>query len=282
MIRKFYLENRTGDRFDFQIPNKQLLADVSDLGFSQSNSVVNVEDINILTNVDTVLTSISGTLILNNYERYTDFMEFLDVNDKDDPFKFIYQPPNAAEEFATFVLVNTVSKTEIVNNRLDIPISFDRITNWFLDRNINVIINNASDGKEYAFKRPYKYVSSNKGTATIVVEGRNEVPLNIIIDGVAKDPSIQLFVNDVLYSVIDLTINVGVNEKVIINADPLDQKIVFVDSLGVETNIYDTQYIDFSKQIFIYMQRGVNKIVYTTDVAGAAVLLEYRIEKRGV
>lgn len=113
MVREFYIENETGQRFSMMdIENGCFLHSPTGLGYSYDIEYAQIGN-DFIQNIRKLTQGqISGELIFKNYDNYKNFIDFIESAEN---LKFVYKLPfeNGLREFFKDVDISNVDKSEI-------------------------------------------------------------------------------------------------------------------------------------------------------------------------
>ena len=277
--REFILVNKNGDRWSFQQFDDYFGFNPSGLGVTKSNSYIRVKDDYLLTQQIFTLKQMALDLVFlakKAYNGFRDFIDFIAINENQD-FEFIHIPAYNLEserkEYFANVQIRDIGKTEIsTNNVLSVPLIFDRLSNWKLPAGTFKTISTAI-GKKYAYQYAYQYRTSSAGTANLSNNGHRPSPLDFQILGPTTNPKLTLKdLDDNVISESEIFIVLTIDEKIILNSDSKNQKIVKVNTITLEeTNIYELQ--NFDLNTFIELPIGNYKLVYDTPESDSGDVL---------
>jgi len=263
MIRKLYLENTSGNRFNFDYRTGCLISALSGLGFAQELTYLKYDTFYDRVEADQPLTEVQGTLtFLKGYRCYTAFLEYLKLGEKG--LKLVYETDDSA---FCYVDVKSLSKQELVAGTLQCQVVFQKTSLWLKSQVFTIQVNEDATGKVYPYQYPYRYSSSYEGKIIIHNRGVQKAPLFIEIFGAVDEPEIIIRKGDALVSVMRLY-HTQSNGEVQISAIPNDQFIRSIDN-GITTSIYASQ--DFTCDNFLFVEPGEYEIEFKPGVASATV-----------
>lgn len=206
-IRKFWLINSLGNRYDFTDENTNVfLADPEGLGFQRSYTSLVVGNSELVTSQQFKLTDFSGTLMFYNgtngskYQGYSDFIKFA----KFKPLELHYLTPNDLNSYHCDVLFIQADKTEVdENGALSVPVTFHRLTEWLTDENRVYALNNdpMGDGKKYDLTYNYSYSGTNLQDFVLTNNGTDDVGFVITVEGDVTNMQFSLSQNGETYGI---------------------------------------------------------------------------------
>lgn len=202
MIRKHWLINALGQRYDFTDRNSIISPDTflynpSGFGFTRQYTSLVVGNSELVTSQQFRLTDIRGELLFfagttgGMYEDYQKFIQFA----KYKPLEFHYQTPNELTSYFCDVIFTTAEKGEVSTDHvLHVPVIFHRLTEWLDSTSYTVTLYNETigDGKYYPLERPYHYAGTNLSGTPINNVGTDDVGFILTIDGEVQNPQFTL------------------------------------------------------------------------------------------
>ena len=264
MIRKLWLKNENGYRFDFTEYNQTLVTNVAGVGASIINNYVaydnnykKIDDKIPLTSVNLTLVFMKGYLGFKNFSDYLfkshTLMLFLstDVNTR-----------------YCYVHIGELPKTELKSNSLICDLKLEKTSLWLEDFTNIIEVNTDDVGKVYPHIFPFSFSDSNQGSIESENKGYKPAPTIIQINGAVKNPILYLYQNEELISSCRVFLETD-NEyhKIIIDSRPNLQKIVKHENQTI-TNIYELQ--DFERDNFLYLPVGRTKVVFDPGILSSA------------
>lgn len=263
MIRRLYLENTSGNRFNFDYRSGCLISALTGLGFSQELTYLKYDTFYDRVAADPPISEVQGTLtFMNGYRSYTEFLEYLKLGERG--LKLVYETDESA---FCYVDVKSLSKQELVAGTLQSQIIFQKTSMWLKSQVHTIQVNEDTTGKVYPYQYPYRYSSSYEGRIHINNRGVQKAPLFIEIFGAVDEPEIIIRKGNTLVSMMRLYYTQSSGE-VQISAIPNDQFIRSIDN-GVTTTIYSSQ--DFTCDNFLFVEPGEYEIEFKPGVASATI-----------
>ena len=274
-IRQFKLINGAGETYDLMDMN-HFLSEPAGLGFSGDMRYTRVANKFKAYQNRARQGIISGTMVFyaRAYEEYRKFILFC----QNEPLTMIYTTDS---ESRAQVLLTDIEKGEIAHNsRLLCKAQFTMLGMWY---KLVTVTNDGSigSGKVYDYTYDYTYADELPGVVTIESDTLCESPCIITIYGPAVNPVWRHYLNGQLVEegAIEATIPQG--RRLVIDTTTTPFRIVEIDPAG---NVLADRYqnSDFSKERFIYLGAGRNRIVVGTDTTTPAVTVEARLEYKTV
>ena len=113
MVREFYIENETGQRFSMMdIENGCFLSSPTGLGYGYTTEYAQIGN-NFIKNIRKLTQGqIGGELIFNRYDNYKKFIDFIESSEN---LKFVYKVPfeDGFTEYFKDIDISNVDKSEI-------------------------------------------------------------------------------------------------------------------------------------------------------------------------
>jgi len=112
VVREFYIENETGQRFSMMdIEKGCFLSAPTGLGYSYDTQYSQIGNDFIPNIRKLVQGQIAGELVFKNYDNYKNFTDFIESSEK---LKFVYKVPfeNGFKEYFKDIDISSVDKTE--------------------------------------------------------------------------------------------------------------------------------------------------------------------------
>jgi hypothetical protein len=263
MIRRLYLENTSGNRFNFDYRSGCLVSALTGLGFSQELSYLKYDTFYDRVDQTQPLTEIQATLsFMKGYRSYTEFLEYLKLGEKG--LKLVYETDDSA---FCYVDVKSLSKQELVAGTLQSQIVFQKTSLWLKSQVLTISVNEDTTGKIYPYQYPYRYSSSYEGKIPIHNRGVQKAPLFIEIFGAVNEPEIIIRKGYTLASMMRLY-HTQSSGEVQISAIPNNQFIRQIDN-GATISIYASQ--DFTVDNFLFIEPGEFEIEFKPGVASATI-----------
>jgi hypothetical protein len=264
MIRKFYIENKYGDTYQFSHQNQTLISQVSGLGYALDLKYLEYQNYYARSEYNLPLTEITMTLVfLRGYHGYKSFVDFISQSNED--LKLHYQTD--AFSAYCYVDISNLSKAELVAGSIQSSITLKKLSLWLREKSYEIIANGSSNGKVYPYGYPYTYSSSYEGKTNIRNDGLSDAPVVIELIGNVIDPQVIFKKNGVVVSTLRLYL-AAENVSIMVNSIPSKQQIS-MDESGVVTDIYGLQ--DFEENNFIFLEYGDYEIEFKPGVATESI-----------
>lgn len=262
-MRQFVLKNKNGAKYSL-MDTSHWLSEPNGLGERFNSNYVQIGSTFVRTKKKTAPDSITGTVLISGgtqteYELYNAFLAFA----QHEPLELIYNP--FGTEYSASVDIIKIDKGEVSANDglLHIPVTYKRLTRW---RRVITKHTDASeeDGKVYTYEYPYQYGGDVVNNVTIQSDTACESPCKIYIIGACKNPVWKHYVNGKLIETGALNVEIGANERIIIDTTCIPYSIKKFDNSGNELlNLYGNS--DFSTKRFCFLEYGTNRFAVGHD-----------------
>lgn len=307
-MRKFFLTNAAGERWNLMRFDAFFHAP-DGLGFSQTISSARVGTDYLETDAYLDQHTISGEMVLLNYEVYQQFVAFAMRS----PLVLTYMPE--LTEYFIRCKVQSIGKTEIGSaNRLICPITLLCSGTWFEreqayyqnEPDVHVVLTgnvvsfetdqpitldslflheddsitveytySPNGGKIYNYTYNYIYSDSALGGVTIQ-NGAVESPLIVSILGAANNPTWSLTQDGVVIASGAVTAEIPEGHKLVIDARPSSMEIAEYTNSGVYVrDLYPMS--DFSTARFLYAPAGESTV--TVNAGGDSINTIVEVER---
>lgn len=258
MIRKLYLINEKGVRFDFDYVSGVLLSNLDGLGFQHDTTYLKYGEFYDLVKREQPITKITGLLtFLSGYKGYTAFLNYLRASEK---LELHYTSEGTKY---CYIEIERLDKKELVMGSLQSSITIEKLTPWLRTSPFIISLNEDYNGKIYPHTYPHSYSSTFQGKTQISNHGDYKAPLKIEMIGAVDEPEVNIIKDNVIVSSLRLAIT-SANCEIIIDANPINQ-IMKINENGVFRDIYQDQ--DFTKDNFLFVERGTFEIEFKPGVS---------------
>jgi hypothetical protein len=259
MIRRFYLQNQSGNRFYFDYRSSCLMSNLSGLGFQKDFTFLSYEQFYDRVDETYPLTEIQATLVfLRGYSGYAEFLDFLKLGDQE--MLFYYESNDTAY---CQVEIKSLSKSEIKNGALQSELTLQKKSLWLKSQVFTIDVNVVNQGKVYPFQYPYRYSVSFEGKIKLTNRGIIPAPLVIEINGAVDDPEVLLLKNGQVVSVLRLYLQSNEGE-IVVSSIP-NKQYILQRSGSTSTSIYDKQ--DFTEDNFLFIEPGEYELEFRPGVS---------------
>ena len=260
MIRQFYLVDEVGMTYFFDYRNKTLISDISDLGFSKTNTYLKYDDEYSLVKTENPQETLQFKVVfLEGYKGYSDFLSFYRKASGD--LRLFYKYDSSSKY--CFVRVKSISKTQLEAGVITSSLVLDKLSLWLSKESLTIRVNEDDNGKVFPFKYPYTYQATYNGTISITNNGETKAPLNITIYGAVNNPTIEILKGDVVVSKLRLLVSHN-DCEIEVSSEPRNQYMIMKTD-DEETNIYQNQ--DFTCDNFLFLDKGSYKVKFSPGVA---------------
>lgn len=269
-MRQFYLVNEVGTTYFFDYRSNTLISNISDLGFSKDLTYLQYDNsYTIAKSKNSQSSLVFQVVFLKGYEGYNDFISFVGRSEE---LRLFYKYND--ESKYCYVTLKSITKTELESGVLQCSLTLDKLSLWLVRESYVINVNEDENGKIFPFSYSFIYSASYNGTITISNNGEVKAPLNIVITGAVKNPTVEVIKNNIV--VASLRLLVESNNCVIeINSEEADQFMLMTED-GNVSNIYEHQ--DFTCDNFLFLERGTYQVKFSPGVTSPTTCKVTKIE----
>ena len=261
MIRQFYLENASGQKYHFDYRTGCLITNISGLGFQKEFTYLPYDQFFDRVDESFPMTDIQATLVfLNGYLGYSEFLDYLKLGDQ---HMVLYYRGN--DESYCHVEIKSLSKGELKSGGLQSDITLQKKSLWLKSQALQVDVNVVNQGKVYPYHYSYTYSVSFEGKAKIENRGVIPAPLIIEITGAVLDPEVIISKDGVVVTTMRLYVESS-DGTIHVSALPTNQHI-YQTLNGLTNSIYDKQ--DFTVDNFLFLPPGEFDLEFKPGVSSA-------------
>ena len=239
MVREFNLINEKGQRFSLMdLYNYCFLSDPSGLGYAYTTEYQQLGDIFITNLRKLEQGQISGVVKFINYDNYRAFIDFVETAEN---LRFAYKIPylSGEKEYFKDVQIQSITKTQIQPNKiLSETVTFDCLSLWYEEQNIEYKIETATDEIRWDFYWNSRFNDSNSSSIDYSNKGHVEAPILLEIDGAIANPKIQLYVEGKLVQTVSINKTIQQYEKLVYDSRANQFEITLVKTDGTKENLY--------------------------------------------
>ena len=255
-MRKFYLENETGNRTGLNGESGIRLSDPAGLGVSYGSTFADLEEgFFIETKQKTPQAAPTGSLYFTSsaYQRYQDFTDWVMAAKK---LYLVYAPLN--KEYYREVRLSYLTKTELTATKwLEVPMELDCLTPWYLPTPL--ALNFASDTDtamryEYTYDDALVYGERSGGAYSVEIPARGHVPaaLRVTYAGAAADIEISLtgLVSGREYGRCKISGDIAATDTLELYTGKRDSYVKKTAANGTETDLLYAGMVDITAEPF--------------------------------
>ena len=264
MIREFYIENETGQRFSMMnIEKGCFLSSPNGLGYSYDIEYAQIGD-NFIQNIRKLTQGqISGELIFKTYEKYKEFVDFIEsaVN-----LKFVYKIPLKKGEIEYFkdIDISSVEKSEIgTDGVLRVPVIFNCKSLWYEAKEVVYTIDSIDNEVRWNFDWDSIFTAYDNRNIIFENKGHASAPFKLELNGEVSSPVITILEDEVEVNKLSLNgLVVHEGEVFVYNTKETEQEITKVTSTGKNNlfNFLNPNFVNFFK-----LRKGASTIRLEAD-----------------
>lgn len=275
MIRKFYLENEYGLRWDLNNPATGLLTEPDGLGCEMEYSYSRIGRSFVRNFFREKQQKISGKAVFGGDKPYIAFHEFTEFTNSSDNMKLIYVTD--VGEYRRDIDIVEVKKSELKETQiLECGIVFI-CKGLFYSSQTNRFSISRSDGElRWDFRWPARFNDYGSRRVTINNDGHVPAPFELEIYGYAENPSAVILQNGAEVHRVVFPGILDEGEKILYSSVDGNLYCVHVDAAGNETNFADS--LDINNTNFFKFPVGETQMQFTssTGAANRTILTIYK------
>lgn len=271
-MRKFYLENSIGERWDLQTKQEIHLRNPAGLGWADNNTYADARGFFPRTDSRPVQPSIAGDFVIRGYDTYKELADWLHQGHD---LTLVYAPD--ATEYRIDVDVQSLQKGEVNSwGRLECPFMLTAKTPWYKPTTRELVIAPPSSTvgyKRYSYSYPHQYAAASlSNSVDILAAGHMPAAIYLTIPGPLTNPCVTLTQNGAEIGKMDLDgVSVGVDETLVFSTR--------FGSIGVWKDGVDLlEYLDLNNNNFFAIPTGSTvtlTIKSDSDIATTATIKLY-------
>lgn len=248
MVRKFYLENEKGQKYDLMDrDNYCFLYEPSGLGYSYSTDYMLLGN-TFIENIRTMEKGlISGSLVTRYYDNIKDFIDFVE---QAETLKLAYTVPFEKKSPVIYykdIKIASLEKTEKENGMLITPVTFDCLSLWYEKNEIVYTITKKEREMRWNFRWASRFTSYGSRNIIFNNKGHVEAPISVEMEGYLINPCISVYVNSKETYKLKIPIVLQEFEKLLYNTSDNNIYIYKQETDGTLTSLFKNEYIDVSK-----------------------------------
>ena len=264
MIREFYIENETGQRFSMMnIESGCFLSSPNGLGYSYDIEYAQIGD-NFIQNIRKLTQGqISGELIFKTYDKYKEFVDFIEsaVN-----LKFVYKIPlkKGTIEYFKDIDISSVEKSEIgTDGVLRVPVIFNCKSLWYEAKEVVYTIDSIDNEVRWNFDWDSIFTAYDNRNIIFENKGHAAAPFKLELNGEVSGPVITILEDDIEVNKLSLDgLVVLEGETFVYNTKETEQEITKVSSTE-RTNLFNFLNPNFVN--FFKLRKGASTIRLEAD-----------------
>lgn len=259
MVREFKLVNEKGQEYSLMdIYNHCLLTDPSGLGYSYTTEYEQLGNTFVTNLRKFEQGQISGTANFLSYDNYKNLVDFIEASES---LRFSYKIPfkNGQKEYFKDIQIQSITKTQIQPNRiLSETVTFDCLSLWYEEKNIEYKIENLADVIRWDFYWNSYFNGNSSTNIPYTNSSQTEAPIRVEMDGIVENPIIDLYINNQLYQSVEINTTIQEYEKLIYNSRPNYFEITKVKTDGTTENLFNLNTINFENDNVIRIPKNKN------------------------
>ena len=262
MKRALTLTNSRNETIDL-LDDRHLFVEISDFGFSLTNTYQTIGSNFLLTNSEYTQTGIKGTMYFKGDDPYQDYFDFIN-NYTNQDLTLVY---HSARRFNLPCRLVATSKKENTKDYRRVEVTFVPTNLWYLylsDYYEPTEIE--SSGKIYSYEYPYRYgEGTGEMSVTLTTDTNIPSPVKLTIYGTCTNPQWTQYVGGQKVATGAMrNTTIGEYERLVVDATSVNNLIELRNNYNQPIgDLY--QKSDFGTERFLYLRKGQNKFVLTTE-----------------
>ena len=275
MIRKFYLENEYGQRWDLNNPTTGLLVNPSGLGYEMEYSYSRIGHSFVQNYLKDKLQKMTGTLVFSGELAYKNYAACTQFVNSAKVIKLVYMTD--AGEYYRNVDVVKIGKSELTENRtLEPDITFVCKGLFYSNQTDRFIVSRTEGEMRWDFTWPVRFKDYDSRSMFISNNGHVPAAIQIEICGYCENPSVVVKQGDEEVYRLYLPITLQVGEVIYYSSLDGELYCYKIDADGNETNLADI--LDINNANFFKLPIGESRLEISSDTGALnqIVLAIYR------
>lgn len=264
MVREFYIENDTGQRFSMMnIEEGCFLNSPTGLGYGYDIEYSQIGD-EFIQNIRKITQGqVNGELIFKNYDNYKNFIDFIESTET---LKLVYRVPfnDGFTEYFKDIDISSVEKSEkSIDGVLRVPVIFNCKSLWYEAKEVVYTIDPVSNEIRWDFRWDSIFTAYDNRNIIFDNKGHTEAPFKLELDGEVVDPIITILEDEEIAKQLNLDgLTIATGEKFVYNTKDTEQAI-YKEANGLKTNLFaflNPNFINFYK-----LRKGASTIRLEAD-----------------
>ena len=260
-MNEFSLVNQNNIRFslrDFQ--QKSFIPSLKGLGYKHNINFIQIGNYFKKDYKEVAQGELSGTIVFSSYQHYLDLISFVESADS---IRFIYKPIDT--EYFRDIEVRGIEDPTKSGGLVEAEISLFCKGLYYTENEQIFSVEEIDNPSQYDLV--FDYTFNDYATADITFVNNGHTPAELIMEfyGALINPSVALYVNNVLRYQVDFNVTIDAGSKLIYCVKDGNNYVVVQDDLGVQTNAKSS--LDITKNNFFKIPRGTSSIRVTSDSA---------------
>lgn len=255
-VRSFWLENEKGQQFRLDnLETGGILVSPSNLGLSKKIDFQRIGQTYVENSMEDEQKNPAGTVFFKNYNKYREFVDFIEDANK---LKIIYKIPYQTEEKKYYkdVILKKIDKSEKTGKWLSCQVEFAGISLWYGKNTIEYTINPVETEIRWGFIWDSIFNDNNSQSLIYKNTGHVSAPITLEMDGAVSNPSIEVYIDDILYQEIKIKTTIAEHEKLVYNSKENEFAIKKIKTDGTEEELFDLDIIDFENNNVIRIPKN--------------------------
>ncbi len=276
-VREFNLLNEKGQSFSLMdIENYALLTEPTGLGYGYTDEYQRL-GYSFISNLRAIAQgTIAGMLNFLNYDNYRNLVDFIE---KSSELRFSYTIPYKTGEktFYRDIQISQLDKSQKQpNGIISESVVFNCLSLWYSPTTAYYSMQAGENEIRWNFTWDSRFTNYSVRSLTYVNDGHVDAPIEVEINGIVQNPSIQLYVEGELWQEVQFTIDLGSYEKLLYGTKEDDFYLLKENVDGTKENIFNLDVVDIDNDNVLRIPKGKScelKLVADTDITKATVTI---------
>lgn len=246
MVREFSLINEKGLEYSFMdIENYCLLTDPEGLGYSYDTTYAQLLNTFIPDIRKINQGRFQGVINCKNYDNFRKLINFIE-NASNLKIRYTVPFENGSKTYYKDVLISSLDKTQKQENGfISEPILFDCLSLWYTNEIATYTIQPSEDEIRWDFRWDSRFTSYSNTSVSFINDGHTDAPVEIEIDGPVQNPTIELYVEGILYQSITFNTTIEQYQKILYGTKENNFYLNRENADGTLSSLLNLDVIDF-------------------------------------
>ena len=249
-VRTFELVNEKGQVFSLMDINEGcIFKEPSGFGYSYESTFEKIGNTFIETLRKLNQPNIDGNLEFKNYDNFRRYIDFIEASSQI-KWKCIIPYISGKKTYFKDVSFKSIDKSDIFTeeDKLIVPVSFNCLSLWYEEKNIEYEIEPMQDEFRWNFYWNSYFNDRSYSNIEYVNEGHIEAPVQLEIDGAISNPKIEMLINGSVCQTISIKANILEYEKLFYNSKENQFEISKIKTDGTKEKLFKWGVINFENE----------------------------------
>lgn len=267
MHRKFYIENELKQRLNLQdLKSGALLTLPVGLGIAMERTYEMTGQAGRIVSEKFPVRTFTAIIVFDNYNAYSGYKELVDFIENAKSLKLIYAPryeKTAQNEYVADIEIESIGKSEVRGGRMECDALITLKSAWYKRSMMRVVAERNENELRYEFIYDVVYNDVSTNDIEVVNDGHFEAPIQVEAEGELVNPKLELYVDGEKHAEMILTEVISAGETLLFSTKDDELYIKKVDSIGSETNLFDS--LDIYNDNFFKLPKGTSTLKLSAD-----------------